>query len=116
MEKDVFEFSDYKDYLKAWIHNQPRGGRGARSKLASALKCHTAYVSQVLNQEAHLSLEQAEEFNALAPHPPEQSEYFLLLVQLARAGTPLLKARLRKQIESMQQKRLLLRNRVVIEK
>lgn len=112
---DIFEFGNYKSYIRSWIKAQPRGGRGIRSRLASRMKCHTAYITQVLNYDSHLSMEQAEDFNYFSGHNREQAEYFLLLVQLARAGSPLLKDRISLQIEDFRNRHLLLRNRVKVD-
>jgi uncharacterized protein (TIGR02147 family) len=113
MKNDVFDYPSYKAYLVDWIEAQ---GRGSRSRMAAALGCHTAYITQILNHDAHLSPEQAEELNRFARHSREESEFFLLLVQHARAGTRPLQSRLRDQIKAAREKRLLLRNRARIEK
>ena len=89
MKKALFEYSDYKLYLSDKIDGMPKHGRGERSKLAEALRCHLAYVSQVLKGEAQLSLEQADIINQYFDHSPDEADFFLLLVQAARAGTRL---------------------------
>jgi uncharacterized protein (TIGR02147 family) len=88
LRRDVFEFDDYKSYLK---HLEEAGGRGYRAQLARAANCQIAYISQVLNGEAHLSLEQAAAINPFLSHNKRQSRHFLLLVQFNRAGTQELK-------------------------
>lgn len=112
----VFEFSSYKAYLLAWIETRPLKGRGERSRIAETLRCQLAYVSQVLNGPAHFSLEQAEALNALLDHTEDEADFFHLLVQLDRAGTPALQSRVQKKIKKILNDRLVLRNRLEFEK
>lgn len=112
--KTVFDFSDYKAYLSHYLDAQKAKGHGFRSKIARALNCQVAYVSQVLNRGAHFSLEQAEELNEFLGHDKEESEYFILLVQMNRAGTKKLKARFEDQLRRITDKRALLRERIEI--
>lgn len=110
----VFDFRDYKDYLRALL--QSRFPSGSRTRLATALRCHTAYVSRVLNAEAQLSLEQAELFNSFAGHDEEESHFFLLLVEQERAGTATLKRYFNRQIDKILEARMLVRNRIRVRK
>lgn len=112
MKSDIFEFADYKPYLKNWIQKQPRQGRGARTQMAKAAGCQAAYVSQVLNGGLHFSLEQAQEINGLVGHGTEEAHYFLLLVQWERAGTPTLKKHFHEQLEALREKRFVLKHRL----
>lgn len=110
--KPVFEYRAYKKYLLDFIEERAAVERGIRSRLARAAGCQSAYISQVLNGHAHLSLEQAEAVNSYLAHTDEESAYFLLLVQFGRAGTKKLRARLIKQIRDVEQRRLDLKNRI----
>jgi uncharacterized protein (TIGR02147 family) len=114
--KDLFNYSDYKAYLKAFIKAQPAKGHGYQAKIAKALSCHTAYVNQVLNREAHFSQEQAEDLNMLLNHNRDEALYFLLLVQLSRAGTKRLRDRLEAERQKMVSAQLNLKDRIKIEK
>lgn len=103
MKGSVFEYLDYKKYLNDWIESRSSAGRGERSRIADALRCHVAYISRVLNGDAHLSLEQAHMLNNHLSHVAEEADFFLLLVLHARAGTADLQnyyiAKLRSEIE-----------------
>jgi uncharacterized protein (TIGR02147 family) len=112
----VFEYTSYKAYLLAWIESRPQNGRGERSRLAETLRCQLAYVSQVLNGPAHFSFEQAEALNQLLNHTEDEADFFQLLVQLERAGTPALKSRIQRKIKKILNDRLILRNRLEFEK
>jgi uncharacterized protein (TIGR02147 family) len=111
MELSVFQFDDYKAYLEASIQGLPRRGYGFKSRIAEAMGCKTAYVAQVLGGSAHFSLEQAESLNTLLKHSDPEGEFFLLLVQLARAGTEKLRQRFRSQIEAQRARHSNLKHR-----
>jgi uncharacterized protein (TIGR02147 family) len=112
----VFDFRDYKAYLRAYIGRLPARGHGFRAQISKSLGVHSAYVTQVLSGNAHFSLEQAEELNSLLNHNEQESEFFLLLLQLARAGTLKLKRRTQTLIDQVLRSRTNLRDRVKIQK
>lgn len=85
-KNSIFDFRDYKAYLRFRMSTMERGGRGFRSDLANAANCQSGYVSQVLNSSAHFSLEQASGINKLLGHRRPEARYFLLLIEYARAG------------------------------
>jgi uncharacterized protein (TIGR02147 family) len=99
---DVFKYLNYKDYLKALIDARPRG---ERSRVAEVLRCHLAYISQVLNGGADFSLEQAESLNGYLGHSPEESDFFILLVSLGRAGTAALRSFYQRKITAALEER-----------
>ena len=116
MNKDIFEFRDYKAYLKHWIAKKPGKGRGLQSQIATHLGCQSVYVTQVLNTGANFSLEQAEGLNQYLGHTYEEGHFFLLLLELARAGTPALRKRFQTEIDKILNQRLILKDRVDIKK
>ncbi|MGK5082506.1 TIGR02147 family protein [Bdellovibrionota bacterium FG-1] len=109
MPKSIFDYQNYKAYLVDWVEEK---GRGERSKIASVLRCHLAYVSQVLNDDAQLSLEQADQLNTYLAHSEDQAEFFLLLVSLERAGTASLRKLYETKIKRILHERTLLENRL----
>lgn len=114
-EKSVFEFRDYKAYLLS--RTGPSGTRtGKRSGIASAAKCNTAYVSQVLNGSSHFSLEQAEKIGREFGHTEEETHFFLLLVQMCRAGSRDLRAYFENQIDQILEQRLNIQKRLGMRK
>lgn len=109
MEKSIFEYKGYKPYLNDVLDQR---NRGERSRLAEAIRCHSGYVSQVLNGPAHLSLEQAELVNQFLGHSKDQSHFFLLLVQYERAGTATLKEHFNEQMKELIEKQFILKTRL----
>jgi uncharacterized protein (TIGR02147 family) len=108
----VFGFEDYKAYLLARLDGKEGLGKGGRTRLCEAMGCQTAYFSQVLRGPAHLSLEQADALNRALGHGEDESEYFLLLVQQARAGTPGLRSFTRRLRERVHRRRERLKTRL----
>lgn len=116
MTKSIFDFSDYKIYLREVIRRQPKGGRGFKAKLSAGMACQSAYLSRVLNGNADLSLEQAQRANAVLGHTKEESKFFLLLLLYNKAGTQELKQEFYEQMEQIIQQRLILKNRFNVKK
>lgn len=115
MTKDIFSYIEYRKYLKDEISSRPKRGHGVRMAMARSIQCPPSHVSQILSAVSHLSLEQAESLNEFLAHPPAEADYFLLLVQLARAGTPSLRRRLERQKIALLAKRVNLREQLQIE-
>ncbi|OQW50415.1 MAG: hypothetical protein A4S09_01080 [Proteobacteria bacterium SG_bin7] len=80
--------------------------------MAHHISTPVSHISQVLNGKSQLSLEQAESINDFLGHTSDESQFFLLLVQIGRAGTRALKNRLSQQAEQILEKRLVLKDRL----
>lgn len=112
----VFDFREYKEYLRVALAARAADGeRGPRSRLAEALQCQAAYISRVLEGDAQLSLEQAERVNAYLGHAKDECEFFFLLVQHDRAGSPGLRSYFKSKIDRLVEERLNLAPRFQIE-
>jgi len=112
MKNSIFDYQDYKRYVRDLIASQPKGGRGVRSKLAVAVGCQVAYVSQILSGHLHLSLEQAMRVNRFFAHSKDEAHFFLLLVQHARAGDKETRAYFQEQLDAGLTRRLVLTKRL----
>lgn len=113
---EPFNYQSYKSYLTDRLAEQAKEQAGQRSRLARAIPCHTAYVSQVLNGLAHFSLEQGDKINAHLGHSDPESLYFLTLIQYERAGTASLKSLFKQQLRDMAAQRQNLKNRLKFKK
>ena len=97
----VFNFSDYRAFLRDSIARLPKNGYGEVNRIAKYCDVHPSLISQVLGETKHLNLEQAQlagEYLGLTNH---ESEFLLNLVQLERAGTEKLKKFFRGRIETL---------------
>lgn len=112
MRKTLFDFYDYRAYLKFAL---PVSGpqRGTRAKLAEALGCQGAFVSLVLGGSTHFSLEHAEKVSRFLTHDEDERDYFLLLVHSARAGSKDLERYYQEKLEAIRSKRREIKERVV---
>lgn len=109
--KSVFDFSSYKDYLTARL-GRKRERKGLRSSLAKTLGCQPTYISLVMNGTADLNLEQGHKVGEFLGHSTEEQHYFMLLIQIARAGTRELREYFENQIQDIRQRRLVLTERL----
>lgn len=108
----IYEFSDYRAFLKAWIESQARNGRGMKLQLAKAAGVSSSLISLILSGQKHLSLEQASQICDHLGLNDRESDYFLLLVELGKAGTQSLKTRLKRRLHDQQQQAKKIANRV----
>lgn len=108
----VFEYEDYKAFLKEAIRRRQQ--RGSRTALARAMGCQSAYVTHVLGGQAELSLEQGERASFFLGLTESETGFFLLLVQIRRAGSAPLKELLLKQKERLKAKQSGLGDRIRI--
>jgi uncharacterized protein (TIGR02147 family) len=110
----VFDYRDYKGFLK---DNFPvtGAGRGKRAQLAQALRCQSAFVSQVLNGDVHFSFEHMVEIARFLQLPSEESAFLLLLAHHARAGSSALRELYQGQIEAVLKQREIVKNRMKLQ-
>lgn len=107
----IFSFEGYKEYLGAACG--AKGTRkGVRSAMAMAAPCNTGYITQVLNGDRHFSLEQAQNISKFLNHTKDEEHFFLLLLQRDRAGTLILRQYFEDQLIALQEKRLVIRERL----
>lgn len=97
MKPDIYQFIDYKDYLKELASEL---GKGGKSKIAEAAECQSGYISQVLHGNAHLSLEQAEKIASFLGFDELKIDYLLTMVLSAKAGTSSLQQFYRRELET----------------
>lgn len=99
MKASIYAYRDYKQFLRDRLEQSNE--RGPKARLASFIGCQLPYVSQVLNGNAHFSLEQAEACCRFLALVSNETNYFLNLVALARAGTSELKSIYKKQLDDI---------------
>jgi len=69
--------------------------------LAAAIGAQKSFISGVLNGKAHFSLEQAYKVSTFLSHTDDEREFFLLLVQLGRAGSKELESFFKRKVQSV---------------
>ncbi len=108
----IFEHSDYKLYLKTYIAALPRKGRGEINRLANYLSVHPTLVSQVISGSKDFTAEQAYRLCGYLGLAPLESDYFILLVQVERAGTHDFKKYYKAKLEDLKKTSLQLSSRL----
>jgi uncharacterized protein (TIGR02147 family) len=83
----IVEFTDYKAFVRALIKTYPKLGRGQARRLAEHLNLPPTVVSQILVNDRHFTPDQAVEVGTFFGLDEKSTEYFIYLVNLARADT-----------------------------
>ena len=104
MPVKIFDFADYRKFVASTLERMPKRGHGQLRKIAAYLSMHTTAVSQVFRGSKNLTLEQACGLCEYLALGQAESEYFLALVQLERAGTGRLRATLQTQLARMRER------------
>ena len=93
----LFQTTDYLKVLRDKIETG-RTRRGYMTQLARAIHCHPSFLSQVLAEQAQLTPDHAAGLAEFWALPELESEYFLQLVLLARAGSKALRTQIQKRM------------------
>ena len=112
MEKKVFDFDSYKDFVTSWISTQPRRGRGLQRKLAQHLRMHTTMISHILRGNQHFTDDQGLLVAEYLGLTELETEYFLTLLQLDRAATQKMKERIKKRLLYLRDQGQDIKNRI----
>lgn len=108
----IFTFTDYKRFLKSFIKKLPRNGHGEAGRLAKSLGTNSTFISQVLNGSANLSAEQAYKLTIHFAFNPIETEYFMNLVSMNRAGDKATEAYFLNQLEKIRNQHSEIQNRL----
>lgn len=100
----IYEFNNYKTFLRKWLEAQPKQGRGLIKKMADHLRISSTMMSHILSGDKHFSLEAGNDLCAFIPLDEQEAEYFLLLLSYAKAGSFSLRERYKKKIQGEQKK------------
>jgi uncharacterized protein (TIGR02147 family) len=98
LEVNIFRHLDYKNVLQDSLKENSET-YGFKSRLAEAAGCQKSFLSQVLGGPIHLTPDHAANLCEFWKLSPAEREYFMELIQYARAGTKTLKEYSRKRIE-----------------
>lgn len=109
MKTDIYTFKDYKKYILSVLNEREDLNR---SMIAKTLQVQSAYISQVLNGTAHLSLEQGYRLTEVFSLGSNEKEFFLCLLQYNRAGTRELEIFFKEKIQELLETHLNLSKRI----
>lgn len=108
----VYQYEDYRHFLKEWINQKPKNGYGLMSRIAKYLSISSVSVSHIFSGDRNFSEEQAIELAEFLGLTESESDYFLLLVQRARAGSKKLEQKYDRQLGKLRLQAQDLKNRV----
>lgn len=97
LNASLFALEDFRPYVRTWASAR---GRGEFRKIAVALGMHTTLVSQVMNGRKCLTEEQAARLCGYMGLTSLETDYFLSLILLERAGTSELKRIYQRQLKA----------------
>ena len=107
---NIYEFTDYKDFLRSYIKNHQRSGITA--ELAQAAGCDRSYFSQTINAKAHLTPDHAVNLVEALSFREDEKGYFLLMVLHDRAANAAAKEIFRKKMQKAAQENLILTKKI----
>jgi uncharacterized protein (TIGR02147 family) len=108
----VYSFNDYREFLRAHATQEPGKRSGELTRMAAAAGIFPSYLSQILNGRRDLNLDQAVKVADHCGMKKPERRYFLLLVQLARAGSQRLKDETLSEMEDLRENHLRLSSRL----
>lgn len=109
---NIFEFENYKQFVRQKIKTFPRRGRGQFLKIAGFLNIHTSMVTHIFKGDSNLSVEQALQMSEFFALNPLETEYFVSLVQYGRAVNKQSREYFAKQIQTLKDRALNLSERL----
>ncbi len=109
---EVYDYSSYKDYILARVKAMPRGGHGQFMKMAKHIGANPVVVSQVMKGDRDFSDEQALRLTDFFGLTTMESEYFMRMVALEKAGTHDLKRFHRDALAALKRQAHATKNRV----
>ena len=108
----IFEFNDYKKFLLSYLKGLPKKGHGEAGKMARSMGVNSTMVSQVLRGHTHLSQEQSFKLTKHLGLSSLETEYFMNLVSMNRAGDHETAAYFAKQLQRLQNLNLSIKDRL----
>src|SRR5947209_1133714 len=104
MTIDLFSYDDYRSFIKDYVHGS-ESNWGLWAKLAKASGCQAPYLTQVIKGRAQLTADHVMGLAEYLDMSGEEVDFFLTLLELARASTPKFKGHLQAKIRKIRQSR-----------
>lgn len=98
----IYDFTDYREFLRAWLASAKTNQRGGQGRLATAVGVSSTMMSLIFKGQKQLSMEQASDAADFLGLNEKESDYFFLLVEFGRAGSFKLQQKFKKRIKDQQ--------------
>jgi uncharacterized protein (TIGR02147 family) len=112
----IFNYKDYRHFIRQTVESFPKSGRGEWARLAEHLGVNATMISQVLSGSKDFSIEQAQKVGMFFGLQKMELDYFILFVQIERAGTHELKTYYKEKQNDLKKSALQVANRIVSER
>ena len=109
---DIYDYSDYKKFVKDWVKQQAKSGRGQWSRFARHLQLSNVQISQIFQGDRNLSNEQSYFLAKLLELTPAETKYFQLMLQYQLASNHNYKSHLAEEMKINKQEAKELINRL----
>lgn len=100
----VFDYESYRAFIRNRVDSMPRKGHGQFRRIADFLGIQTSMLSQIMAGHREMNAETAALLCEFFGLNDLESDYFLCLVQLERAGNNRLRTQLRRQLKTLHAK------------
>ncbi|MAV92469.1 MAG: hypothetical protein CL676_13705 [Bdellovibrionaceae bacterium] len=108
----LFDYDDYRKYLRAVIQDKGAQAYGLKGKWALALNVSSSLMSQILSGKKGLTPDQASDLTDHLGFSELESDYFHLLVEWDRAATQRYQQKLKQKILNRREDAKKIRDRV----
>lgn len=112
MTLSVFDFDDYKPFVREFIWELPHRGRGQYRAMAKHMRVHTTLLSHVFRGTKHLTAEQGCALASFLGLAELDTDYLLALIESGRAGTVELKQAIARRLTQLRERRAQLEHRI----
>jgi uncharacterized protein (TIGR02147 family) len=101
---NIFAYDNYQVFL-ADVVAKNRQHRGFLTKMAAAARCQKSHLSRMLTSNQHLTLEHVTELARFFSFDESETDYFLNLVLLNKAGTKNLEMFFKRRLKDLRRKK-----------
>lgn len=112
MKNSIFEFEDYRRFLRVYIRSLPKRGHGEIARLAQHLNLYPAHMSQILAGDKTLTLEHGHELASYLGLSSLETDFLVLLIEKDRAGSHNLKKYFESKLSLLRQESTKLAKRI----
>lgn len=109
---NVFDHDSYKKFVLAYVTSMENHGWGEWARIAKKLNISSTLISQIFRGSKELTPDQAFELTEYWGLSDLESDYFILLVQIERAGTQKYRLLLQKKLDLLKEKAQNLKDRL----
>lgn len=112
----IFQFDNYRDFLRSYVRSLPKNGHGELSRIAKHLGVSSTTLSQILSGTKNFSTDHAFDLAEYLQLTEVETDYLYILVEIDRAATKKNQTYLRNKLIRAREEALKLSKRLQHEK